>query len=333
MGSRSIARSFGAKLPFLLLTAVAALAASPANAVEIEYVTVRHAGNPCDPQPTGSCFGAVDYDFEISRYEITNAQYVEFLNAVANETDVAGLYNPAMAGIEFPLLPVGFERFYEVVPGYANKPVDHVSVYDAFRFANWLHHGKPSGVTGIAAIEGGAYTLEIMRQAMLRNPGAEVFIPSRDEWYKAAYYDPGSGYFEYPNGADASIVCATPLAASGGANCESAVGGVTDVGAYVDSMSPFGTLDQGGNVSEWTETIVGVGTREVRGGNWFSSASSLGAATSNGVDVDSESIGFGFRVARLAPEAGAGAFAAVSALALLVVARAPSKGRGSIDDV
>ena len=36
--------------------------------------------------------GAVDYAYNIGTYEVTNAQYVEFLNAVA-KTDGYGLYN------------------------------------------------------------------------------------------------------------------------------------------------------------------------------------------------------------------------------------------------
>lgn len=315
-----------------LLVVLVVLAAAPAIATDIEFAPVLPAGNPCDPQPPASCFGAVDYEFEISRYEVTNAQYVEFLNAVANETDVAGLYNPGMAGIDFPLVPIGFERFYEVVPGHANRPVDHVSIYDAFRFANWLHHGKPSGAAGIAATEDGAYTMLLARRAIQRNPGARVFVPSRDEWYKAAYYDPDSGYYDYPNGSDLPTLCATPGAAPSGGNCESAVGGVTDVGAYADAASPFGTFDQGGNVWEWTEAVVLSGIREIRGGNWFTTGSTLAAASASSAEDDSENIGFGFRVARAVPEpdalaAGACAVAVVAGLRRRTTRHRPHRRR------
>ena len=63
-------------LPFLLLT-------SPVAAVNIEWVTVGGKGNACDTQSQG-CFGAVSRTYRISKYETTNAQYVEFLNAVAS---------------------------------------------------------------------------------------------------------------------------------------------------------------------------------------------------------------------------------------------------------
>lgn len=44
-------------------------------------------------------------------------------------------------------------------------------------------------------------------------------------------------------------------------------GGPTHVGAYTGSASPYGTFDQGGNVYEWNEQIVG-SSRGRRGGGW-----------------------------------------------------------------
>jgi len=46
-------------------------------------------GNACDTQ-TQSCFGAVAYSYRISKYEVTNAQYAEFLSAKA-ASDPLGL--------------------------------------------------------------------------------------------------------------------------------------------------------------------------------------------------------------------------------------------------
>jgi hypothetical protein len=206
--------------------------AVPASALELAFAEVRNAGNPADD--TGH--GAVAYDYAIAKHEITNIQYVEFLNAVANETDDWALYNPATAGIAFPLVPVGFERFYEVVPGYENLPVDHVSVYDAFRFANWLQNGQLSGAAGIASTEDGAYLMLFSRRAIARKAEALFFVSNTDEWYKAAYYEPAAndgagGYFEYPTATDTPPTCALPSATANTANCESAVSALTEVGA------------------------------------------------------------------------------------------------------
>ena len=54
---------------------------------------VGNGGNSDDPL-TG--YGAVADAYQIMKYEVTNSQYVEFLNSVA-KTDTYALYNPAMA--------------------------------------------------------------------------------------------------------------------------------------------------------------------------------------------------------------------------------------------
>ena len=46
------------------------------------------------------------------------------------------------------------------------------------------------------------------------------------------------------------------------------VKGLTDAGAYINASSAFGTFDQGGNVAEWTEGILGA-DRIVRGGSFL----------------------------------------------------------------
>ena len=44
-------------------------------------------------------YGSVDYVYEIGKYKVTNAQYAEFLNAVA-VPDTYGLYNPQMGVVQ-----------------------------------------------------------------------------------------------------------------------------------------------------------------------------------------------------------------------------------------
>src|SRR5436309_14217365 len=71
---------------------------SRALAVAIDWVTVGNPGNAADTQvmndqTTG--YGSVAYAYRISKYEVTNAQYAEFLNAVAVGYD-NGLYNSEM---------------------------------------------------------------------------------------------------------------------------------------------------------------------------------------------------------------------------------------------
>ena len=71
--------------------------------------------------------------------------------------------------------------------------LNQVSWFSAVRFANWVNNGQ-----GGADTETGAYTLlggtPILSndRFISRQPDAKVFLPTEDEWYKAAYYDPGT---------------------------------------------------------------------------------------------------------------------------------------------
>ena len=90
---------------------------------------------------------------------------------------------------------------------------------------------------------------------MKRSTGAEFFVPSGDEWHKAAYYNPATAlYSDFPTRSDTRPTCACPGAAeAGAANCDSVLGTLSDVGAYPEAESWYGTKDQAGNVTEWTD--------------------------------------------------------------------------------
>src|SRR5690606_13990190 len=110
-------------------------------------------------------------------------------------------------------------------------------------------------------------------------------------------------YFDYPTGTNAVPGCVLPGADTGNsANCWPN-GALTDVGAYGLSGSPYGTFDQGGNVWEWNETIVG-SNRGFRGGGWYGGASYLAASVWGVAGPGFEDSGVGFRVASLVPEPG-----------------------------
>jgi hypothetical protein len=81
-----------------------------------------------------------------------------------------------------------------------------VNWYSALRFCNWLHFGKPAGAQGATTTEGGgapdpgAYFLtgptsigagtDPVRGTDGLNTGARFFLPTENQWYKAAYFDP-----------------------------------------------------------------------------------------------------------------------------------------------
>jgi hypothetical protein len=76
---------------------------------------------------------------------------------------------------------------------------------------------------------------------------------------------------------------------------------LTDVGAYTQSKSNYGTFDQGGNVAEWDETNVGP-WRRISGGDWLSLNTAYPAGYMEkyswfDVDPTTETASLGFRVA------------------------------------
>jgi formylglycine-generating enzyme required for sulfatase activity len=290
---------------FLVFAAL--LFAFPAHAwVTIDWVTVGDPGNACDTQAEG-CFGAVAYIYLISKHETTNAQYAEFLNAVA-ATDTYGLYHTEMGSGYGGITRSGSSGSYtySVITEPEDRgdmPVNWVSFYDALRFANWLHNGQLSGAQDSTTTEDGAYTFSGATSVGARNAGATIFLTSEDEWYKAAYYDAlSTSYFDYPAGSDVQTTCAMPGATANTANCDYVVYDLTNVGSYTGAASPNGSFDQGGNVMEWTEAILPSEppSRGLRGGGfafwypWF-----LAAAGRPGYHPTVEVTDVGFRVAMI----------------------------------
>ena len=308
-------------------------------AVTFEWATVDNPGN--DPTTTrifpegGSAdvlIGGVDYTYQISKHEVTNAQYAEFLNAVdPTAANPLELYNPEMAGTfgGIELQPTADEGGrYVTRVGRESNPVSYISWFDATRFVNWLENGQGSGSTetGVYEIENGF--------TETRSGDADYFLPTASEWYKAAYHDASQGtagvYFEYANGSDSRPISSDPNDNPAGANyyyndqvangfddgfatvdnpfADPFLNPFTDVGAYNQNVSPYGTYDQNGNVYEWTETssafVLTVNqsvqfSRTMRGGGWVPNGST---ALSNVEHVAGSLAGIehaasGFRVA------------------------------------
>ncbi len=298
-----------ALLLWLPLSAAAVLLAPAASGVTIDWVYVGDPGNPSDAANcTSSPCGSVSYGFFISKYEITNTQYAEFLNAKAS-SDPLALYSANMSsdvnngGVTRSGAPGAFT--YAVKAGFENKPVTYVSFFDALRFSNWMNNGYGSGDT-----ESGAYTLlggtafPTNGTFVGRNTGATTFLTSENEWYKAAYFidsDFWGPYAPYATQSFFNPTCSAPTSAPNTANCWPQVGRVTDVGSYPGSPSHYGTFDQAGNVREWTDVVL-LGQRQARGGEWGSTNGALRSGYyffPNGEDSET-----GFRVASMIPEPG-----------------------------
>ena len=320
-------RSIRIAVAFLVVSAAVSVRADvfnmPSGQTSLQFVTVGDSGNASDPS-TG--YGSVGYAYQMGEYDVTVGQYCQFLNAVATSGDPYGLYNSWMVAYfsSCKITQNGTSGSYSyAVAGSASgrydMPIFAVTWGDAARFCNWLQNGQPAGPEGSGTTETGAYTLSgaTAVEALMpvnRNTGAEYFIPSEDEWYKAAYYKGGgtnAGYWLYPTQSNAAPSNVLSSTGTNNANfyistyCDP-TNRLTVVGAFTGTPGPYGTYDMGGDVFQWNEANSS-GFRGERGGSFGSGHwNQLASTTRYYEDPRSESAGTGFRVAasEVVPEPG-----------------------------
>ncbi len=172
----------------------------------------------------------------------------------------------------------------------------------------------------MATTENGAYTLngDTTSGTESRNAGATYFLPSENEWYKAAYYKSGgtnAGYWTYPTQSNTAPgnSLALALSTSNEANCNNPnytdpTNYLTPAGTFAASPGPYGTYDMGGDLFQWNEAIFG-SSRGIRGGNWYSESTLLASSDRGGAPPTLEINVVGFRDASAVPEPGSLALA------------------------
>ncbi len=313
---RTAIQSLSHNAALALLALLLAIAAD-ARAVTINWVPVGNPGNAPDQlfpdrsNPDNLQFGAVAYNYNIDKYDVTVSQYAELLNAKdPTGANVLSMYNSNMApglqrgGITYSPGAANGQK-YSVPVGGGNRPVNYVTWYDAIRFANWLNNGQGNGAT-----ETGAYTIGAVdasgipiNDVITRNSGATVFLPSENEWYKAAYYNPTTqSYYKYGTSSNTAPTAGPPTGAINSANYQFITQDITNVGAYSGTTSPYGAYDMSGNVYQWNESLIG-SERGKRGGGYFGSDSDLSSSVRTfGEDPNTGQSFIGFRVASLVPE-------------------------------
>ena len=139
---------------------------------------------------------------------------------------------------------------YSVRPATDNHPMNYINWYDAIRFANWMDNGQPVFTTEPTATnnatESGSYTLvgftadpEQWQQRRAQCRERQIVLPSENEWYKAAYYDPyTSSYYLYPTSSNSTPNSGYPTATPNSANFyPDGPDDLTDVGAYSGTTS------------------------------------------------------------------------------------------------
>lgn len=261
-------------------TAYADTFGSGPNTFDIDFVTIGNPGNADDTTGNPDPAGEVDYTYRIGQFEISE----DMVNK-ANAEGGLGLTHDNRG---------------------ANKPASSISWFEAAQFVNWLN--IDSGSTEAYKFNGSSFELWVPADAgynsdnLYRNSNAKYFLPSMDEWYKAAYFDPNSGvYFDYPTGSNsvpdgidfAGDTTFDAVFFDGGS--KPAPNDITDVGV----LSPYGTAGQGGNVNEWEETDFDLvndsssSARGGRGGDWASSGGLLSSVRGDVVPtVEDRAIGF-----------------------------------------
>ncbi len=230
------------------------------NEFTIDFVHIGNAGNAADT--TG--YGAVSYSYRIGTYEISQA--------AIDKATASGMSN-VTAG-----------------PWVGSQPAASITWYGAAAFVNWLNTSTGHQAAYDLTLQDYSWSMALWSSEnawtvggtnLYRHKDAYYFLPSEDEWYKAAYYSGGgTTYFTYPTGSDT-----VPTAVGGGTNADTAVyGGVTNAPAAVNDaggLSPYGTMAQGGNVWEWSESAwsgtnnLPTDDRVIRGGMWLATETPL----------------------------------------------------------
>jgi formylglycine-generating enzyme required for sulfatase activity len=261
----SIVAVFFAAITFSIQASVQAdTFGTSGNEFTIDFVDIGNAGNAADT----TTYGAVHYEYRIGKYEISQ-------DAITRAT-ASGLFNVTWdssgnattgGGLDWTDRSAGAD-----VEDWHDKPAVNISWYEAAAFVNFLNTSSGKTAAYDLSWSGAAWSMALWSsdQAwtaggtnLYRNKDAFYFLPSENEWYKAAYHNaPGSSYFLYPTASDTP-----PIAVAGGADASTAVyNKVNDLPASVTAaggLSPYNTMGQGGNVWEITEPGVH------RGGNFW----------------------------------------------------------------
>jgi hypothetical protein len=287
---------------------------SGTNQFQIEFVEVGNPANAADTTGSPNPAGSVAYTYNLGKYEISRDMVIK-----ANTLGGLGLTLGSLA----------------VYGGNGpDRPATGIGWVEAAKFVNWLN--TSTGNQAAYKISGSTFQLwtsaDLGYQANnpYRNSLAKFWLPSAHEWYKGAYGSPDGTWYNYPT-------MAAPAKVTGGTNAATSVYGhavgtgpadVTNAGG----LSAYGTMGQGGNVWEWTESAHdGVNNsstenREVRGSWWKESLLSYQSASlRSSVDPATETLGdasstlnIGFRVAGI-PEPGSGALLALGVGGIMAI--------------
>jgi formylglycine-generating enzyme required for sulfatase activity len=214
-----------------------------------------------------SSIQTIDYDYQIMKYELTNSQYLSFLQEAyasgkIKVSDGGDIVQGYYSGDEY--YPEGYYDFYSLGDNRSENNYGRIS-WNGETFVVNVPAGYNEGdfddhpvvfVTWFGALAFADYY--------------GLRLPTEQEWEKAARGNTGQ---EYPWGNALSADKANYR------NSEDPWdNGTTPVGYYngqnktSDSPSPYGVYDMCGNVYDWTDSWYGESNpsyRIIRGGYWY----------------------------------------------------------------
>lgn len=237
------------------------------NTFTVDFVNIGNPGNADDAGAGGglysSPYGGVAYGYRMGKFEISQEQVEK-----ASTGGLVGMLPSPHTGAE-PTSRNWLQAAAFV--NWLNTTTGHQAAYNLTYSGSW---SMTLWSSGDAWQTGG--------ENRYRHKDAYYFLPSEDEWYKAAYHQNDgmtANYWDYATGSNS--VPTQEL--TGGTIPGSAVffdpvaivnpGDPTDAN-LAGGLSAYGTMGQNGNLSEWTESdLAGVNgsanaTRVTRGGAW-----------------------------------------------------------------
>jgi len=269
---------------------------SGANQFTMDFVTIGNPGNAADTTGSPNPAGSVGYTYDIGKFEVSE--------------DMITKYN-AIFGSSNNLVITKDTRG-------TDKPATNISWNEAARFVNWLNTSTGNQAAYKFTTSGVNDNIVLWSSVdngydannQYRNSLAKYFLPSYNEWYKAAFYDPsksgGSGYWDYTIASDSAP---TPVASGTTAGTavylqteEQGPANVNNAGG----LGPYDVMGLGGNIHEWEESSFdlanssGSSDRGFRGGRWYNNPSSR-LSSSDRFDAGPSLSGpdLGFRIASL----------------------------------
>ncbi len=235
---------------------------------DFQWANIGDVNNPA--YPGGPPFngnagrGSVSYSYRISKLEVTTGQWADFLNmALRSGVDLnIQQLRPAFWGAS--------QSGGQYVVSDPMRPVIGLNWRAGAYYCNWLNNGKAEGwanalsgaydASTFGTLADGTYTDQVTHSA-----GARFWIPTMDEWLKAAHYDPSrngpgqGGWWSYPYRSELPPVPGAPGEGqtTAGWDPPNSAELLVPLGAYASQTSAYGLWDLSGGSREWLEEPAG----------------------------------------------------------------------------